>query len=272
MSRHSFLGRSVRSFTRALSKALFAEESARRPGLLQALDPRVRVIGLLSLVIAVVACRRIEVIAGLLLLAVALAALSRISLVLLAQRLWTVVLGFTGIIALPALFLTPGRPLLVLPGFGPAISEQGLRTVVLLILRVETAATYTTLLMLCTPWMQTLKALRSLGMPGEMIAVMAMTHRYIFLLLETVGQMFDARQSRIVGALPRAEQRRMIARTAGVLMSKSSELGQEAYLAMMSRGFRGDLRLLKEFRMRTRDYAALISLVLAAATAAWIGR
>ena len=68
MSRHAFLESTLQAFTRAVSKALLSEHAATRPGLLQQLDPRVRVIGILALVISVILCRRLEAIAALLLL------------------------------------------------------------------------------------------------------------------------------------------------------------------------------------------------------------
>jgi cobalt ECF transporter T component CbiQ len=270
MSRH-FISSTLKGFTRALSKALLSEHVATHPGLLQQLDPRVRVIGLLTLVISVVLCRHLEVIAGLFVFAVVVAIASRVSLILLAKRIWLMVLGFTGLIALPALFVTPGEPLVILP-LHLSITAQGLRTALLLILRVETAASLTTILVLCTPWTHTLKALHSLYLPAEVVTMLAMTHRYVFLLLETANQMFESRESRRVGVLTGAESRRVTAGTAGVLLSKSMELSQEVYLAMLSRGFRGDIRLLTDFRMRARDYAGLITFLFIGGFAAWVGR
>ncbi len=46
--------------------------------------------------------------AALFAVAVALGLLSQVSLATLAKRVWLTVLAFTGVIALPALFLTPG--------------------------------------------------------------------------------------------------------------------------------------------------------------------
>ena len=66
--------------------------------------------------------------------------------------------------------------------------------------------------------------------------------------------------------------RRVSARTAGVLLNKSMELSQEVYLAMLSRGFRGEIHLLTDFRMKVRDYAGLAAFLCAASLAAWIGR
>ena len=152
------------------------------------------------------------------------------------------------------------------------MTEQGLRTAALLVLRVETAVTLTTTLVLCTRWTHILKSLRAVRMPAEVITMLAMTHRYIFLFIETANQMFESRQSRMIGALSGAEQRRVASRTAGVLLSKSIDLSEEVYLAMQSRGFRGDIQLITEFRMHALDYAGLAACLAFAAAAAWIGR
>ena len=269
MTQH-FIQSTLQGFTRALSKALLSEQVANQPGLLQQFDPRVRLVGMLSLVISVVLCRRLEIVAVLFVIAVVIALASKVSLLSLAKRVWLVVLAFTGLIALPALFTTPGDAIVSLRPL--SITTQGLRTALLLIVRVETAATLTTVLVFSTPWTHTLKALRSLHLPAEVVTMLAMTHRYVFLLLETANQMFESRQSRTVGALTGAESRRVTARTAGVLLSKSMELSQEVYLAMISRGFRGDIQLLTEFRMKARDYAGLAAFLCVGCLASWIGR
>jgi cobalt ECF transporter T component CbiQ len=261
----------LQRFTRALSKALISEHVATQPGLLQKLDPRVRLLGVLTLVVAVLLSRRLVVIASLLLVAVAIAIASRVDVLALARRVWLIIFGFTGLIAAPALFVTPGDPVFRLPLFSLAITAQGLRAAASLILRVETAATLTTVLVLCTPWTHILKALRSLHVPPEVVTMLAMTHRYVFLLIENAGHMFESRQSRTVGVLSGAEQRRMTARTAGVLLSKSIELTHEVYLSMLSRGFSGEVRLLDDFRMQPRDYWGLAVFFLIGCTAVWIG-
>jgi cobalt ECF transporter T component CbiQ len=232
----------------------------------------VRLVGLLSLVVAVTLSRRLTVIVVLFIIAVLLALLSRVTLETLAKRVWLVALGFTGVIALPALFVTPGTPFAGVGSGSVEITKQGLTTAALLIARVETAVTFTTLLVLCTPWTQVLKALRAFHLPQEAIMMLAMTHRYIFLLVETASQMFESRQSRTVGELNPSEQRRMTARTAGVLLSKSIGLSNEVFLAMQSRGFQGDVRLVSEFRMRAADYVGLAAFLSVGIVAVWLGR
>src|SRR5208283_1597493 len=111
MSRNGPIASTLLGLTRALSRALVSEKLARQPGLLQSLDPRVRLAGLLSLVLAVSLAHCIIVVLAIFAVAVLLALLSKVSLATLATRVWLVVLFFTGVIALPALFLTPGDAL-----------------------------------------------------------------------------------------------------------------------------------------------------------------
>lgn len=235
---------------------------------MQALAPRVRVLGTVVLVIAVVLLHKIAVLLALFAAAVTLALASSITLRTLALRVWIVVLAFTGVIAIPALFLTPGEPL----SLASHITRQGLHTTTMLIARVEAAVTFTTVLVLTTPWTQLLKALRSLGVPKEVVMMLAMTYRYIFLLAETATQMFESRESRRVGVLRGRDKRRVVAQTAGVLMSKSLDLSQEVFLAMQSRGYRGDVLTVAEQRLRSRDYLALVAFAGVAILAIWLGR
>ena len=103
--------------------------------------------------------------------------------------------------------------------------------------------------------------------------MLAMTHRYIFLLAETASQMFESRQSRTVGVLDGRAQRRMAARTAGVLLSKSVELSNEVFLAMQSRGFRGDVQSpLRIPHARLGLSSAWLAFLTAGALAVWLGR
>src|SRR5271165_525799 len=121
MSR-GFLESTTLGFARLFTRAMLSEQVAGQRGLLQSLDPRVRVLGLFTLVLAVTLCRRIAAVAALFAVAIVLAAFSKVSPVTLAKRVWWVVLAFTGVIALPAIFITPGTPVAGMGGL--TITEQ----------------------------------------------------------------------------------------------------------------------------------------------------
>ena len=264
------IAKTLRGFSEALEATLAAETTARGHGALQALDPRVKLVGLLALVVSAALSRRLAVMAALFALGIVLAVASRLSVWGLAKRVWLVAFGFTFMIAAPAMFLTPGEALWRIGAL--TITAQGARTALLLITRVETAVTLSALLVLTTPWMHLLKALRTLRVPVEVIVLLAMTHRYVILLAETANQMFESRQSRMVGRLSGSEQRRLMVNSGGVLLSKTLEMGDQVYLAMQARGFRGEVRLLDEFRMRGWDYAAMCGFAVAAVAAVVAGR
>jgi cobalt/nickel transport system permease protein len=261
----------LRRLSRALQHTLAAESTAQRPGLLQRLDPRVKLVGLLALILSSALSRRLAPLAALFAVALALAMASRLNLLSLARRVWLVAFGFTFMIAAPALFLTPGDTLYRLP-VGVAITAQGLRNALLLTARVETAVTLSALLVLTTLWMHLLKALRALRVPTEIVLLLAMTHRYLVLLAETANQMFESRQSRTVGRLSAAEQRRMMVDSGGVLLSKTLAMGDQVHWAMQSRGFRGEVRLIDPFRLRTWDYVALCGFAAVALITGITGR
>lgn len=264
--------RSLASFVDAQEHAFYAEELAKKNGLLQKLDPRVKIVAILPLIVIAALARRLWVIAVLFALAVAIALLSSVPLGTLARRVWLGVLTFTGFISFPALFLTPGPAISSLPLLGWTVTAQGLRAAIYLIMRAETAATFSVLLVLCTPWSNVLKALRVLRLPVVLVVVLGMTYRYIFLLLRNAHDMFTSRKSRIVGRLDGPEQRRAATASVGVLMSKTIQLSGDVYLAMRSRGFQGEVYVLDEFRTNWFDWAMLALFITVAFLAFWFGR
>jgi cobalt/nickel transport system permease protein len=269
--RKGFLERTVAALAAALDHAAFAEVSAESGGLLQRLDPRVKVFGFALLIVAAVSVHRTGVTLAIFVLAVLLALLSHIPLSLLATRAWLSVLCFTGAVALPAIFLTPGKMLVRVPFLNWPVTSQGLHTALRLVARAETAATLALLLVLCTPWIHVLKSLRTFRLPVILTVILCMTHRYIFLLMQIAGDFFEARRSRFVAPLKGPEQRRQASATAGVLLGKSLQLSGEAFMAMQSRGFRGEVYTLDEFRMKPRDWLAAGAFAAVAASAFWQG-
>ena len=99
-----------------------------------------------------------------------------------------------------------------------------------------------------------------------------MTYRYVFVILETALDMFESRKSRTVGVLDPADRRRLSAATAGVLLSKSIQLSSEVHLAMQSRGFRGEVHIMQDFRAKTADWFWLGGFASMAAAAGWFAR
>ena len=79
------------------------------------------------------------------------------------------------------------------------ITSQGLTTAGLIVMRVAMSVSIVVLITLTTPWTKLLAALRALFVPKIFILIIGMAYRYIFLLLNSVTDMYTARKARAVG-------------------------------------------------------------------------
>jgi cobalt/nickel transport system permease protein len=270
-SRSGFIERTLADINNTLEQSIFAEKISRKKGLLQLLDPRLKVISMVLLLFAVSFSHQLAVIIGLYFFALIFAALSAVPIAFFVKRVWIFIPFFTGIIALPALFITPGSTLVqVLPGL--IITRTGMITALFLLLRVGTSVSYAVLFVLTTPWNSVLKAMGVLRVPDVIVLVLGMTYRYIHLLLHLTNDMFLSRKSRILRRMTGVEERSLLAATTGTLLGKSLQLSSEVYLAMESRGFRYYPRTMDRFQMHWFDWLAAGIVLFVTALAIWFGR
>ncbi|MFH1169878.1 MAG: cobalt ECF transporter T component CbiQ [Chloroflexota bacterium] len=252
MKGEGFLSRNIAHLTQALESVIFAENMARAPGLLQGLDPRVKMATFLLFIVTVGLARSLATLAIIFALILVLVWLSRVPLLFFLKRVLFFVPVFAVVIAIPALFITPGDTLIAIAG-NIGITQQGARAAGLLVLRVTDSLSLGVLLILTTTWTNLLMALRWFRLPPLVVATIGMTYRYIFLLLHNANAMFLARRSRTVGGFSGGENRRWLARALTTTLAKSQHLSEEVYLAMLSRGYRGEVLALSSFSLRRRD-------------------
>ncbi len=250
--------------------AMAADASSTRDGLLQGLDPRVKLVGLLALLLAAALVHHLAALLALLLVALIFIFLSRRGLGRFARRAWVFAPLFTLAIIVPATtsWVTPGQPLIHLWG-GGAVTSAGLVTAARLVLRVTDAVSFSVLLAMTTPWNELLAALRVLHVPRTFVFVLAISYRYVFVLMRLIQDMVTARRSRTVGRLAPGEDRRFVAAAVGTLFGHSQALAEQVHMAMLARGFQGEVRTLSVWRLGARDgvWAAAVTLALAAVAA-----
>jgi cobalt/nickel transport system permease protein len=90
-------------------------------------------------------------------------------------------------------------------------------------------------------------------------------------LLHTANSFFLARKSRRVGSEAWLSNSRWIGTIAANLMAKSYYLSSEVYLAMQSRGFRGEPLILTDFKLRKSDFLWIVLLYSVAAFSFYFG-
>jgi cobalt/nickel transport system permease protein len=278
----SFVEKTLNGGADLLRQVMFSGDTAGRPGLLQRVDARVKLLVLLGMVVVAAFLHGIAALvllyAGTLVLAVA----SALPVGFFVKRVWLFVPIFTGIVLIPATLsiVVPGDVLVTLwhwNGQPEGFTRQGLTSAALVICRVATSISLVVLLTLTTPWTGLLASLRSLGVPRMFVLVVGMAYRYLFLLLGSVTDMYLARKSRTVGAENHDKAaRRFVAATAGALIGKSMVLSEEVHQAMVSRGYRGNVHVLDQPGTGWRDVGFAAAMIVFAAPLLigehWLGR
>jgi len=272
-ARPSFVEKTLAGIGASVEQAVFSEENARKDGFLQRRDPRVKIVSFVALVVATGLSRDWRILAGLYALVLAAAVLSKIDAAFFVKRVWLGIPVFSGIVVLPSIFFVGSHPLLSisLGAFDVTVYRDGLAAAGIFVLRVGVSVSLAILLILSTRWADVLKALRVLRVPNVFILVLAMTYRYIFLVLHNANGMFLARKSRIVAKTSGKEQRWWIVAAIGVLMSRSFRISEDVYQAMLARGFSGRMQTLDEYRLHVADWLLLAAAVGTAGAAVYAG-
>ena len=268
--RQSFVRRAVGGFARLLEEMLANERTAEAPGLLQSLDPRAKVLGLIGLIVVATFLQQPAALAlayalGLLLGALSLLPASRL------LRVWLAVPLFSAAIIAPATLnlVTPGPAWLVLwhpahDHFGPyalppavTITLPGLVVAGRFLLRVAVCVTFAVLLTATTRPDRLFQGLRGLGVPRVFVLLLGMMERYLTVFLRSAQEIHLARLSRTAGTGPPRQEQAGVAAGMGSLLRRTQSLGQAVFHAMLSRGYTGEARLLDPPRWSAQDWSFL---------------
>jgi cobalt/nickel transport system permease protein len=269
----SYLEKTLRGSAGLLRQVMFSDDLAHRPGVLQRVDARAKVIGFLGLLVTASFVHNPWMLLACYVATLVLAAVSGLPVLFFVKRVWLFIPIFTGVVVLPATLslVTPGEVVLTLwhwNGHAQGITAPGLRAAAVLVLRVAGSVSLVVLLTLTTPWSRLLAGLRGLGVPKIFILVIGMAYRYLFHLLTAVMDMYEARKARSIGKHAHDKNaRRFVASTAGALIGKSHYLAEEVHQAMTARGFRGDIKVLDSFRLGKAEVWWLLGVACAAALA-----
>jgi cobalt/nickel transport system permease protein len=186
-----------------------------------------------------------------LLLLAAVAALARLSPLIMMRRMLVEVPFLLFVVALPVL---GGPPRLTMLGI--ALSVPGLQAAATIALKATFGLLATSILAATTPLPDIVTGLERLRVPRVFTAVAAFMVRYLEVLAAELARMRTAALCR--GAQPRGLwQVREVTAGLGALLARSFQRGERVYLAMASRGYTGTLP------------SALIS--AAAPRRAWVG-
>ena len=253
-SRMGFLRKTLRELQKSLSSERLSEYYARQDGLLQHIDPRIKLVATIALILLVGLTRKFEILLGLWVLTLILMYFSRLPVLKMQASIWAFIPLITLLIAVPGMFnlFNDGIPILVLHRFSEPvylwgyklpqsifISKQGTMAALYLFLRVGLSLSLGVLLAVTTPVSRLLKSLRMLGIPALFVMLIEMTYRYLVMLLMLSLEMFEARKMRTVGNLSLRRQQAQVGSSMGTLFAKSMIMAEEVFQAMTARCYIG---------------------------------
>jgi cobalt/nickel transport system permease protein len=266
--------RTIGAFSSFFVESSYAEGYARNEGLLQFVDPRFKLVGMLWLVVCVILVRRVEWVLAILGVTILLAAASKVGLGYYLKRVWLFIPLFTLVIAVPAMFnfIVPGQPLLILlskgQALGPLVSPwtisitiPGVQGAILFVLRTGAAVSLVILLALTTGWTELLASLQSLKVPTAFVMILSMTYRYVFVLVGIAQDMSMALRSRTLQPERSGDARKWLGATIGVLFRRSMNMSELVSLSMISRGYDGKVRKATRVHAQPFDWAFLSFLI-----------
>lgn len=163
-----------------------------------------------------------------------------------------------------AIFIGIFNPLfdtdIILTPFGLQISGgwiSFLSIIIKFILTVSTAL----LLIAVTSFPGICEGLERLKFPRLLVIQLLFLYRYLFVLLEETLRMVRAREARSFGQ--KGKEIKTFIRLISILLLRTLERSEKIYQAMLSRGFRGEIRVLKKHRLKPKDTLfALTSVIL----------
>lgn len=222
------------------------------------LDARVKIILVLAFVVAVSLLPPQPQLVFLAPALLVLVALSR------ARLPWGFVLGRV-IMVLPfvllvAAFLPFTRGQQVLwraPGGWPVVFREGTLLALAVFVKGALAVLAVGWLVFTTPFMQLLRALRSLRLPRVIVATLSFLFRYLDLLADQSARVRRARLARSPRLSGRAGWR-AAGGSVGRLLQRALDRAERVYLAMLSRGYDGEIRVLARMQLRPTDRLVLV--------------
>jgi cobalt/nickel transport system permease protein len=216
--------------------ALAAEETATADGFVQRLHPTVRLLGVVTLLVAAALSTDVGILCGFLGLVAVLAAASRVPFRPFVARSLAAS-AFSVVVVLPQLVLSPG-PTLVVVG-DVTVTRTGVAYVATFGARVTASVALVTVLALTTPFPALVATLRDLGVPTTVTTVFALTYRYLFLCVAELHRALLARDSRQLRRRGLVTEWRELGALSGGLLLRAVERGERVERAMRARGGAG---------------------------------
>lgn len=259
VSKGSFLKKTLGGVQAFFVETVFLEAEAAKDGLLQRVDPRVKVSALAGLLVLLSISRTMAPLITAYAVILGLAIASRLDLAKFLRRTVGPAIFFALVVVLPATLniVTPGRAALVLVAPAKlAVTYPGLEFASVFFLRSLAMLTATILILRTTRIHRLFSALAALRAPNFAVSVLLMAYRYVFVLVGLISNTHLARKSRTIKLGTDGAERRWVADRIAWTLNRSLEMSDDVTDAMISRGWTGWYVRLPSPALLKRDWLA----------------
>jgi cobalt/nickel transport system permease protein len=271
----SLVDQGIAGFAKVIRTTFVQWELASRSGFLQKLDPRIKTLFWIALLVVISVKNTVS---GLLFIAGAIALIAVISkakLSVIYGKAIPLAFFFGFLVSAPAMLniITPGTIIVRMADFSQpysfwiysvpqhiGITEEGVIVCSKLTLRVFASLSVTFLVLATTSFAEIIRSLKLFRMPDTLLLVLTLTYKYVYLFSQTIVDMFLAKKTRLVLGVSSAEFRRWSAGRMATIFRKTERKVDDIYQAMLCRGFSGKIRLSGSRKFRTTDIAGAVAL------------
>ncbi|MEN6412715.1 MAG: energy-coupling factor transporter transmembrane component T [Veillonellales bacterium] len=283
--RTGYLEKTLADIQQIMAEDMYQSAIAARTGVLQRVEPRVKLIGTGILLLAVALSPSLAALAAVHFLLAGVAVLSGVEIDKYIKRVWIPALLFAGLAALPGTlsWVTPGDAVVVFyQGTGGyhigsfflpeqlSVTRQGLMSAAFILLRAAASLGLVTLLVQTTRWPVLTKAIGGLGLPSVFVMVLDLTYRYLFLFLLLLTEYILGRKSRLVAVETPQGKLVWIGGALAGFFRMLWQYSGEITAAMQARGYTGVNHQSSPLRLDILD-VCFLSIVVLVAISVWGG-
>jgi cobalt/nickel transport system permease protein len=232
---------SLRDIVESAESLVYVEDMSKKRGLLQAINPLVKLVVILIMIISSLFVASLSYLMPLCAIPIVLAIVSRIPLKSYLFRNTFFIPAFAAIISLPALLFASGHTVasVNLGVLTLGVTSEGLQQFLVFTVRVWFCVATLNLFMLSTGFDRILKLLSSLKVPAVVVQMFSLTYRYFFVSVHEAESVLMAKEARtyVHRHTLNLQALRDLGSILATLFIRTYERSERVYLAMKARGF-----------------------------------
>ena len=275
-ARLSFLDKTIMNSASALKSIYLQAENASKENLIQKINPKVKLILLIYVVLIISITRHIEAQIIITIFIFSLYIIARLKISGVHKKIFFLATIFGFIVVLPASLniITPGKIIFNIITINKPLhfwiyaiprnigfTENGFKVVLLIFLRVLNSVSFAMLIVFTTSFPAFIKSFKILGVPDTFLMIISLAYKYIFILSRTIEETYFALKSRLSGDIKSGRIRDLISGRIFFIFNKSVIIYESTYFAMVSRGYSGKVLLHSQKKLTGIDFVTLIIIV-----------